>query len=92
MDGFYQCSFAKEDFVINIHEGIFHIVSDFGDQMNATDKKGLKELFGEIAFISEEFAPDIFEHFTGQQWFAIINIAQGDHKVQQIPFFIDDEM
>jgi hypothetical protein len=92
MDGFYQRSFSKQDLIIHIHQGVFHIITDFGNQMNTVNKQGFKKLLEKVSLIAEELSPDIFKHLPGHQGFSIIDIGQGDHKVQQLSFLIDNKM
>jgi len=43
IDGLNQSSFPEEDFISHIHGSVFHVFSDFGYQMNTTDKECIKE-------------------------------------------------
>ena len=62
--GLNQGSFPEKDFIGHIHRGIFHILSNFSNQMNSTDKQCINEGLRNIAFIAKEFTTELFQHLS----------------------------
>ena len=89
---FNQRPFAQQYFVIDIHERVFHIVSDFSNQMNSINKEHFKQTFGNIAFITKEFAPDFLEEFTRNQGLPVVNVGFSQGKVNHFSLVIDNNM
>lgn len=81
VDCFNQSPFSQQDFIGDVHGCVFHIITDFSDQMNTTDEKGFKEFLRDIAFVTEEFSPNLFQHFTSDQRFPVVGIGLGNYKV-----------
>ena len=76
-------SFPKQQFVRHAHQGTFHVVFKFGDKLYAIHEQALEKVLADIPFISDQLA--IYEFYEGFvfQWFPVIHISRGYHKVQQ---------
>ena len=80
VDRFTQGALAEEYFVDHWHQLVFHILSDLGDQLHARLPELIEELFGDVAPVTKELAPES----PRQAWsrLAIIDVAWSDHDCQ----------
>jgi len=51
-------AFAEQDFIRNMHLAVFHVLSQFGYQMDPIDKELLEKGLGNASFITEQFTVD----------------------------------
>ena len=89
---FYYCSFPKQQLVRHAHQGTFHVVFKFGDKLYAIHEQALEKVLADIPFISDQLA--IYEFYEGFvfQWFPVIHISGGYHKVQQLTPLVTYQM
>src|SRR5436309_3119713 len=58
--------------------------------MNSLSEQLLKQGLRSVAFIAKELAPEPFDQT--RHWFAVIDIAGGEHKREQFALIVDDQM
>ena len=89
---FTMSSFPKQQFVRHAHQGTFHVVFKFGDKLYAIHEQALEKVLADIPFISDQLA--IYEFYEGFvfQWFPVIHISRGYHKVQQLTPLVTYQM
>ena len=89
---FYYCSFPKQQLVRHAHQGTFHVVFKFGDKLYAIHEQALEKVLADIPFIFDQLA--IYEFYEGFvfQWFPVIHISRGYHKVQQLTPLVTYQM
>src|SRR3990172_3803257 len=90
-DGLNNSAFAKQEFVHQRHENIFHVRTNTCHKLNAEcAQEFFRELFGNIAFISEQFAKQLSSHLGNG--LTIIYITRCQHQIEQFTLVIDDQM
>jgi hypothetical protein len=88
VDGFDQHPFAQEQFVVEPDQAWFHIPLDRGEQFYATLHQPRKPLFGQIAFITDQFAKEALSQLWN--WAAIIHVARGEAASEEVAAVVDD--
>lgn len=89
---FYDGTFPEQQFVRHAHQSTFHVVFKFGDKLYAIHEQALEKVLADIPFISDQLA--IYEFYEGFvfQWFPVIHISRGYHKVQQLTPLVTYQM
>lgn len=89
---FYYCSFPEQQLVRHAHQGTFHVVFKFGDKLYAIHEQALEKILADIPFVSDQLA--IYEFYEGFvfQWFPVIHISRGYHKVSNSPPLVTYQM
>ena len=89
---FYYCSFPEQKLVRHAHQATFHVVFKFGDKLYTIHKQALEKVLADIPFVTDQFA--IYEFYEGFvfQWFPVIHISWGYHKVQQLTPLVTYQM
>ena len=85
-------SFPKQQFVRHAHQCTFHVVFKFGDKLYAIHEQTLEKVLADIPFISDQLAIYEFYECFVFQWFPVIHIARGYHKVQQLTPLVTYQM
>lgn len=70
VDGFDDGSFAQPIFVRELHQGVFHVFADAGDQLDSLLEEGVEKL-GQVALVGETFSLEAVEQFV-QHAFGIV--------------------
>jgi len=90
-DGFHDGPLAKEEFVHQRHEHIFHIGSNSGNEL---DVEGPEQFFtqlpGNVAFIGKQLAKQFSNHLGNG--LAIIDIARCEQEIEQLASVIEDQV
>ena len=89
IDSFYKCAFPQANLVGNAHKRVFHIILDFGKQLDAINKKTLEKGFSNIPLISEKLSFYVFQESSLFQWLSVINAACRKNKIQYFAFVVD---
>lgn len=58
---FNQGAFSQQNFIGNTHQGVFHVVLHFGNQLDAVKKQILEECLSDISFVRTEFSFDVLQ-------------------------------
>ena len=87
-----QCTLAEKDFIRDMHQAVFHVLSQFGNQVNAVYKDLFKTSLGDVSLISEKFAVDLGQQVGSGQRISVINIPGSEDKIQDLSLVVDDKM
>ena len=92
IDGLNQRPLPQENLVRNGHYLPLHIVLEFCNQLNAIHKEFGEEVLADVPLVSHQFAEDLLNKGLVPERFPIIDIARGDHEVQQVSLLVADEV
>src|SRR6266567_5053717 len=89
-DGLNNGPFAQQQLVRQMHELVFHVFAQPGDELEPLLKKQLRERSGNVAAISEELAAQSLDQLRHRG--AIIAIAGSQATRQQVASIIDRQV
>ena len=89
-DGFHDCSLALQEFVSHIHQPVFHIGLELGDELDALLPKLLKESLRQVAFVPKQFAKQALNQLG--DWATVIDVAGGETTRQQFTIVVHHQM
>ena len=92
IDGLDQRSFPQEDLVRDGHNLPLHIVLELGNQLNAIHKEFGEEVLADVTLVSHQLAENLFNKRFVPERLPVVDVARGDHEVQQISLLIADQM
>ena len=75
-----------------MHQTVFHVLSQFGYQMNPINKELLEKGFGNVSLVAEQFTVDPREQIGSGEGISVIYITRGKYKIKNLPLIIDDEV
>ena len=87
-----QCTFAKDNFIREMHQAVLHVLSQFCDQMNAVYEELFKKTLGDISLISKQFAIDLCEDIGTYQRLSVICVRRSQNEVQDLTLVINDKV
>jgi len=90
VDGFDQHPFAQEQFVVEPDQAWFHVPLDWGEQFYTALHQPRQQVFGQIAFITDQFAKEALSQLWN--WAAIIHVARGEAASEEVAAVVDDQM
>ncbi len=73
----YDSSLSQKQFIIEIHQGILHILFDLCYQMQVINKQHIKKVLTDISSVCKEFPKELFCELLVFQGFSIIYITRG---------------
>jgi hypothetical protein len=82
--------FAQQELVRQVHEPVFHVFAQSGDELEALFKEQLREGSGNVAAISEQLAAQSFDHVRNRS--PIIDVLGSQATSQQIASIIDHQV
>ena len=85
-------TFAEQDFIGHMHKTVFHVLSQFGYQVDPINEELLEKGLGNVPFISEQFTVDPREQIGSGKGLSVINIAGSKHKIKNLSLVVDDKM
>lgn len=80
IDAFDDGSFPEQDPVVGSDVLVFHVFSRLGDQLDPVAEKQVRKGFGDVSFISEEFAEEVFSHGFHDHDITVIDVSLGEIK------------
>jgi len=92
IDGLDQRSFPHEELVRDIHNLSLHIILKLGNQLNAIYKEFGEEILADVSLVSHQLSENLLDEGLVPQRLPIIDIARGDHEVQQVSLLIADQV
>src|SRR5215467_449723 len=88
-DGFNNSSFAEQELVRKVHETIFHVFAQLGDEQQSLFKEQVCQGSGNVAAIPKQLAMQSFRQSWNQC--AIIDIARSQTTGKQFSAIIDSQ-
>ena len=89
-NGLDNGSFAQQQFIRKVHEMVFHVFTQSGDELKPLFKEQVRQGSGNIAAIPEQLATQMFDHASNGS--AIIDVARSETKGQEFALIIDDQV
>ena len=77
---------------MQVHQCVFHVLSDFGNQVDIVDKQFLEQSLEYIAFICEDFSKKFFMEPAVFQWFSVIDICLRNKEFDNFTLIIDHQV
>ena len=85
-------AFAEQDFIRHMHQTVFHVLSQFGYQMDPVNEELFEKGFGNISFVTKQLTVDPREQISPGKGLSVICVSGGEYKIKNLTFVIDDEM
>ena len=83
--------FTQQEFVHQRHQPIFHIRANARDQLDVEGaQQFFKQLFGDIPFVSKQFAKEFADQLGNR--LTIIHIPRGQPQIEQLASVIEDQV
>lgn len=91
IDRFNNCSFSELQLIFKKQQLVFHVGSDFGDELQALPVKLLKEGC-HVAFVCKALAFQAFEQVPEHSLIIVSHVTWGEDKVDDFPLLVDDQV
>jgi hypothetical protein len=92
IDRLYHCPFPQQYLVPHIHQLVFHVLPQPGDQLDALLIQPFKNFLGDIAPVSEEFSAQFPAQLVDNVNVPVVNGARRKAKGAYLPPVIDNQM
>src|SRR5438045_8937724 len=89
-NGLDNGSFAQQQFIRKVHEMVFHVFTQSGDELKPLFKEQVRQGSGNIAAIPEQLATQMFDHASNGS--AIIDVARSQATGKQFTLIIDSQV
>src|SRR3712207_1846580 len=90
--GFNDRTLPEHQFVIKVHQGIFHVPLDFRDEVDVIHKELLEEILTDISPVCEEFPEEPLRKVFVLQRCPVVYIAWCELPLNNLPLVVDDQM
>ena len=77
---------------MDMHQGIFHILHNHGNQMNIIDKQPFKQVLRDIPSITKEFSEKLLMKSPVFEQFPIVNMCLCNKEFNYLSLVIDNQM
>ena len=85
-------AFTQQDFIRCVHQTVFHVLSQFGYQMDPVNEELFEKGFGNVSFVTKQLTVDPREQIGSGKGFSVICVSRGEYKIKNLTFVIDNEM
>ena len=89
-DGLDDGAFAQQQLIRQVHEPIFHVLTESGDEMQPLFKKQCGQGRGNVATVPKELATQVFDQLRNRC--AILHVAWSQTAGQQFASVVDGEV
>ncbi len=89
-DRFDDATLMQEERITPAKEALFHRSFELGDEMKMLPEEAPSQFLGEVAFITEQAAPKVFD--KGRDGNPIIHIARRDKPREEFTLLVDGEV
>ena len=72
---FNKRPFPKQDFVIQVHERVLHVLLNLCNEVYVIDKKVFKQFLAYVAPVSEYFSEELFGELLVFQRLSVIHVS-----------------
>ena len=90
--GFDNHPLPQYDLVIEVHQGILHVLLDLCDEMDVIHEKRLKKTLADIPPVGEELSKEFVRKLLVFKWIPVINISWRKHPLYDFCLVIDDQV
>ena len=87
-----HCPFPEQDLVVDMHQGVFHVLFDLGHQVYAVHEELFEQIFSDIPPVGKNLPEYLSMETFVLKGLSVIYIALGDKEVYDLPAFIDHHM
>ena len=85
---FYHGPFSEQYLIVDVHQGVLHVLLDLGHQVNAIDEELLEEVLPYVAPVGEYLAEHFFMETPVLEGLSIIHVALCDKEIDDLSPFI----
>lgn len=90
--GLNNRTLPEHEFVIEIHQRVFHVPLYLGDQMHVVNKQHVKEILADVSPVGKELAEESLCKTAVLQRCPVIDIARRELPLYDFSLVIDDQM
>ena len=92
VDALYDGSLAQQHLVRDRHQRVLHSVLQLRYQLDSVDEQPAEQLLSDISSVTHQLSVDVLNETAAFQRFAVINIAGGEHEIDNLAFLIAYQM
>ena len=78
--------------VVEVHQRVFHVLLDFGDEMNVVNEEHLEEVLADVSPVSEDFPEEFLREVPVLQRFSVIRVPWREHPLDDFALLVDDQV
>lgn len=92
VDGFDECSFSEQNFVVEVHKRVLHVLPDLRDKVYVVNKKGLEKVLAYVAPVSKQLSEQSLGEVVVFQWFTVIRVARCKRPLYYLSAVVDNDV
>ena len=92
VDGLDECPFPEQDFVVQVHEGVLHVLLEFGDKVYVVNEKGLEQLPAYVPPVGEELPEQPVCEVLVLQGFTVVHVPGRECPLYDFPAVVNDDV
>lgn len=85
-------SLPKQYLVVEIHQGVLHVLLYLGDEMYVIDKEHLEKVLADVSPVGEDFSEEPLSEVPAFQRFPVIRVSRCEHPLDNLALLVDDKM
>ena len=76
VDGFNERPFPQQDFVMQVHERVFHVILEFGHKVYVVNEKLFKKLLTYVSPVGKNLSEEPLRKVLVLQWFTVVHVSR----------------
>ena len=81
VDGFNERPFPQQDFVVQVHERVLHVLLEFGHKVYVVNEETFKKLLAYVASIGKNLAEKPLRKVPVLQWLTVVHVPGREHPL-----------
>ena len=90
--GLNQGAFPEQNLVIEVHQGVLHVLPYPRDQMDVVHKECLEEVLADVSPVGEQLSEELFREVPVLQRLPVIHVSRRELPLYDFPPVVDDYM
>ena len=76
VDGFNERPFPQQDFVVQVHERVLHVLLEFGHKVYVVNEKPFKKLLAYVSPVGKNLAEEPLRKVLVLQWLTVVHVRK----------------
>ena len=74
VDGFNERPFPQQDFVVQVHERVLHVLLEFGHKVYVVNEKPFEKLLAYVSPVGKNLAEEPLRKVLVLQWLTVVHV------------------
>ena len=84
VDGFNECPFPQQDFVIQVHERVLHVLLELGHKVYVVNEETFEKFLAYVSPVGEYLSEEPLREVLVLQWLTVVHVPRRERPLDYL--------